>query len=103
MPMVIIGVLLLIAKLAEFGPFANWSWWIVAAPFAAAVAWWQFADSSGLTKKREIEKMEQRKVERREKAMEALGMNTRRVKQATRATQAKARQMEQSADPTQAN
>jgi small Trp-rich protein len=103
MPMVIIGVLLLIAKLAEFGPFANWSWWIVAAPFAAAVAWWQFADSSGLTKKREIDKMEQRKVDRREKAMEALGMNTRRVKQATRATQAKARQMEQSADPTQAN
>jgi small Trp-rich protein len=50
--MVIIGVLLLIAKLAEFGPFGNWSWWIVAAPFAAAVAWWQFADSSGLTKKR---------------------------------------------------
>jgi len=35
--------------------------------------------------------------------MEALGMNTRRAKQATRATQAKARQMEQSADPTQAN
>jgi small Trp-rich protein len=30
MPMVIIGVLLLIAKLAEFGPFGNWSWWIVA-------------------------------------------------------------------------
>ena len=34
--------------------------------------------------------MERRKVERREKAMEALGMDTRRVKQATRATQAKA-------------
>lgn len=103
MPMVIIGVLLLIAKLAEFGPFGHWSWWVVAAPFAMAVAWWQFADSSGLTKKREIEKMELRKLERREKAMEALGMNTHRVKQATRATKAKARHLEQSADPTQAN
>lgn len=101
MPMVIIGVLLLIAKLAEFGPFGNWSWWIVALPFVAAVAWWQFSDSSGLTKKREIEKMERRKVERREKAMEALGMDRRRAKQATQATQAKARQMAQSADPTQ--
>ncbi len=103
MPMVIIGVLLLIAKLAEFGPFGNWSWWIVALPFALAVGWWQFADSSGLTMKREIDKMERRKVERREKAMEALGMNTRRVKQATRATQAKARHLAESADPTQAN
>jgi hypothetical protein len=38
--------------------------------------WWQFSDSSGLTKKREIDKMERRKVDRREKAMEALGMNS---------------------------
>ena len=103
MPMVIIGVLLLVVKLAEFGPFANMSWWIVAAPFAAAVLWWNFADNSGLTKKREIDKMEQRKVDRRANAMEALGMSTRRVKQATRATQDKARRLAESADPTQAN
>jgi small Trp-rich protein len=98
MPMLIIGVLLLIARWAEFGPFATMSWWWVALPFAAAVLWWEFADSSGLTKRREIEKMEERKRERREKAMENLGMGKRRAKVITRAQKAKA--VVVSADPT---
>jgi small Trp-rich protein len=71
---VIVGVLLVAAKLAELGPFADWSWWIVLAPFALALAWWFYADSTGLTKKREIRRMEERKVERRRKAAEALGL-----------------------------
>jgi small Trp-rich protein len=71
---VIVGVLLVAAKLAEFGPFAGWSWWIVLAPFALALAWWFYADATGLTKKREIRRMEERKVERRRKAAEALGL-----------------------------
>jgi small Trp-rich protein len=102
MPLVIVGVLLLLAKLAEFGPTAHWSWWIVLAPFAAAAAWWQFADSSGLTMRREMDKMEKRKLDRRDKAMEALGMDTRRNKQVTRARQDSARALGESADPTQA-
>jgi small Trp-rich protein len=88
--MVIIGVLLLVAKMAEWGPIANWSWWIILAPFAAAVLWWHFADSSGLTKKREMNKMEQRKVDRREQQMEALGMGRRQAKLKTQAQKAKA-------------
>jgi small Trp-rich protein len=82
---VIVGVLLLVAKLAGFGPVADWSWWIVLAPFGVALAWWQFADSSGLTKRREIEKIEQRKQERREKAIAALGMDARRDRHARQA------------------
>lgn len=82
---VIVGVLLLVAKVAEFGPIADWSWWIVLAPFGAAVLWWQYADSSGLTKRREIEKIEQRKQERREKAMAALGIDARRDRHARKA------------------
>ena len=100
MPFVIIGVLLLIAKWAEFGPFATWSWWIILAPFGVAVLWWEFADSSGWTKKREMNKMEQRKVERREKAIEALGMGRRHAKMPTQAKKAKAVSI--SADPTHA-
>ena len=100
MPMVIIGVLLLAAKMAEWGPFATWSWWIVLAPFGLAVLWWNFADSSGWTKRREMNKMEQRKVDRREKAMAALGLGSRRDRIATDASAAKARQV--SADPTHA-
>ena len=52
MLMVIVGTLLLIAKIADFGPFGGWSWWVVLAPFAIAVVWWQFADGSGLTRRR---------------------------------------------------
>ncbi len=98
MPLVIVGTLLLLAKVFEFGPFANWSWWIVLAPFAMAVLWWQFADTTGWTQRRAMEKMEQRKVDRREKAMESLGLSRRRERQATKATQEKARNI--SADPT---
>ena len=102
MPLVIIGVLLLVARWAEFGPFATMSWWLVAAPFAGAVLWWNFADNSGLTKKREIIKMEKRKAERRDRAMEALGMNTRRNRQVTKAKQETVRRLGEIADPTQA-
>jgi len=102
MPLVIVGVLLLLAKLADFGPTSHWSWWIVLAPFFLAAAWWQFADSSGLTMKREMDKMDKRKAERRDKAMEALGLNTRRTKQVTRARKEADRALAESADPTQA-
>jgi small Trp-rich protein len=100
MPMVVIGVLLLLAKYFEFGPFATWSWWVILAPFGLAVLWWEFADSSGWTKKREMNKMEQRKLDRREKAMEALGMGRRHAKMATQTKKAKA--VSVSSDPTHA-
>jgi small Trp-rich protein len=72
---IVIGVLLIALKLGEIGPVAGWAWWIVLTPFACALAWWAFADSSGLTKKREMDKLEEKKVERRRKAMEALGID----------------------------
>jgi small Trp-rich protein len=72
---IVIGVLLIALKLSEIGPVAGWAWWIVLTPFACAFAWWAFADSSGLTKRREMDKLEGKKVERRRKAMEALGID----------------------------
>jgi len=80
MVMLVIGVLLLVAKLAEIGPTAHWSWWVVGAPFAAAVVWWQFADSTGLTKRRAMQKMDERKAQRRDRSLEALGLGTRNTK-----------------------
>lgn len=82
MAFVIVGVLLVLMKVGEFGPVAELSWWWVLSPFAGAVAWWAFADGTGLTKKREMDKMEQRKEERRRKALVNLGMDEhgRRVK-----------------------
>lgn len=90
----IVGVLLLVGKVAELGPLADLSWWIVLAPFAAAALWWQFADSSGLTKRREIDKLERRKVERREKAMAALGLDAHRDRHVRKAREAAERRNE---------
>lgn len=70
-----LGVLLVALKLAEFGAVAGWSWWVVLAPFGAAAAWWAYADSTGLTKKREMDKLQDKKVARKRKAMEALGID----------------------------
>jgi small Trp-rich protein len=75
---VVIGCVLLAMKLTEFGFAAEWSWLSILAPFGLAVLWWAFADGVGLTKQREMDKMEERKHERRRKHMEALGLNWRR-------------------------
>ncbi|MCI1193831.1 TIGR04438 family Trp-rich protein [Calidifontimicrobium sp. SYSU G02091] len=82
MAFVIVGVLFIVMKVAELGPVAGWSWWLVLSPFPLAALWWWYADTSGLTKKREIDKMEQRKAERRRKNIVNLGMeDTRRPRQ----------------------
>ena len=86
---IIVGVLLIVAKLADFGPVAAWSWWVVLAPFAAAALWWAFADSTGITKRREMDKLEEKKVERRRKAMEALGIDRGRQDRETAAIKAR--------------
>ena len=86
MAFLILGILLLVLKLAEFGPVAAWAWWMVLAPFALAAAWWAFADSIGLTQRRAMDKMEQTKAERRARNLEALGMGSRRDRKARRAS-----------------
>lgn len=77
MVFIVIGVLLIGLKVAEIGPVGVWSWWWVLSPFALAAVWWQFADATGLTKKREMDKMEERKAERRKKNFNNLGMDER--------------------------
>ena len=99
MPLVFAGVLLLVAWWADIGPFGKLPWWAVALPFFIAILWWHFADTSGWTQRRAMDKMERRKAERREKAMDALGLNHRRERQVTKAREVAARRS--SADPTQ--
>ena len=76
----IIGVLGLGLKYLEIEPVAGVSWWLVLTPFALAAAWWWFADASGYTKRKEIEKMDERKQKRLDKQQEALGMLSRKRK-----------------------
>lgn len=73
-----LGLVLLLLKYLEIGPVATWSWWVVLTPFGLAVAWWAWADWSGYTKKKAMEKMDRRKRERIDKSKAALGMAPRR-------------------------
>ncbi len=72
MPLVIVGVLLLLLKWADLGPFGGMSWGWVVAPFIGAVAWWAVADSMGLTQRRAMQRDERRKQQRRDRAIAAL-------------------------------
>ncbi len=79
---VAVGVLVILLNLFSIGPFADWTWnltgdlWKFALPFVFAIGWWAWSDSSGLTKRREMERMDRKKEERREKNVVALGLNT---------------------------
>ena len=73
-----LGILLLALKYLEFGPVAEWSWWIVLSPFAAAVAWWTWADWSGYTKRKAVERENARKQARIDKSREQLGLGTKK-------------------------
>ena len=75
MYLVVLGVLLLLMKIADVGPVGAWSWLAVLSPFAGAVIWWAFADASGWTKRREVDKMEEKKRQRRIDALDKLGMD----------------------------
>jgi small Trp-rich protein len=94
MPLALIGALLLVCKMAAWGPVADWSWWIVLAPFGLAAAWWQFSDATGLTRRKAMDKMEQRKADRRDRAMAALGLGQGRGRPAKPAREDAARAVE---------
>jgi small Trp-rich protein len=68
-----LGLVFLAMKYLEFGPVAAWSWLWVLSPFAMAVAWWAWADSTGYTKRKAMRRMEDRKQERIDRTKEAIG------------------------------
>ena len=69
-----VGILLLAMKYLELGPVAAWSWWVVLAPFGLAVAWWSWADWSGYTKKRSVDRENEKRQARVDKSREAMGL-----------------------------
>lgn len=74
---VVVGVLLVLMKWLEVGPVADWSWWVILVPFPLAVAWWAFVDASGISARREMDKVDQKRQDRRRKAFDALGISPR--------------------------
>jgi len=74
MVFIVLGVLLLVLKLAELNPVAEWSWLLVLSPFALAVAWWIWLDKSGRTSRAATLKDQARKDERRRNLAQGLGL-----------------------------
>ena len=74
----ILGVILLLLKYLEIGPVATWAWMVVLAPVGLAVAWWAWADGSGYTKRKAMEKEDAKKAARIARNKEAIGQGPRR-------------------------
>ena len=73
-----LGLILMALKYLQVDPVAGWEWWLVLSPFGLAVAWWWWADWSGYTKRKEMDKEDERKAARIAKAKEAMGQTVRR-------------------------
>lgn len=73
-----LGIVLLLLKYLEIGAVATWDWWWVLSPFGAAVAWWAWADWSGYTKRKAVERENARKKARIDKSREQLGLGPKR-------------------------
>jgi len=69
-----LGIVLLVLKYTEIAPVVAWSWWTVLAPFGLAMVWWAWADNSGYTKRKAMEREDARKKARIERQKEAMGM-----------------------------
>ena len=80
MGFLIIGVLLLALKLGGIGSFAELSWLWVLLPFGLATAWWSWSDDSGHTKRKEMDKLDDKRDKRRKEQIEALGLDPRKRK-----------------------
>lgn len=73
-----LGLLGVALKLLEVSFVVTMSWWIVLTPFALAVAWWAWADSSGYTKRKAVERENERRQDRIDRQRSNLGMLTSR-------------------------
>jgi len=74
MYLVVMGLILLLMKVLEYGPVASLSWgspWLWG-PFAGAVVWWMWADGSGYTKRKAVERenaIKQKRIDRNREAI----------------------------------
>lgn len=68
----VLGIVLAVLKYTEVSPVAALPWWGVLIPFALAVIWWKWADSSGYTKRKQMERENRKNQERLERRREAI-------------------------------
>ena len=76
--LVAIGVIMLVMQTMGWGPLAEWTWsthwWALLLPFGLAAAWWTWSDLSGRTQRQSMAKMDAKKADRRQKALDAMGL-----------------------------
>ncbi len=81
---VVIGVIMLVMNLAGFGPVGAWTWgddWgKLLLPFGLAIVWWLWADSTGWTQRKAMEKVDEKREARRQKHMTNLGLGEKNAK-----------------------
>ena len=70
----LLGIVGAALKYLEVGSVAALSWWIVLIPFALTLAWWAYADASGYTKRKIMEREDARKQARIDRQRSQLGM-----------------------------
>ncbi len=77
---VLVGIALIVCNFAGWGPMAHWTWdfggdlWKFSLPFILAAAWWAWADASGLSKRKAMIRDAERKQDRRDRNIEAMGL-----------------------------
>ena len=69
-----LGIILALLKYLQIGSVAAWPWWWILIPFVMTVLWWIWADASGYTKRRAMDRMDKRRQERLDKQKESLGL-----------------------------
>jgi small Trp-rich protein len=73
-----LGLLFLLLKTQGLTLVAEWPWWAVLAPFGLAAAWWSWADQTGYTKRKAVEKENRRVNARVERQRQAMGLPAKR-------------------------
>lgn len=76
---VVVGLIILVGHILGMGPMAQWNWeltgdlWKFAAPFILAGAWWSWCDMTGITKRRQMKRLQDQADAKKRKINEALG------------------------------
>lgn len=71
----LVAILLLALKLGAVGPFATVSWWWIGVPLGVVFLWWEIIDPMfGISQRRAMRKLGQRRTERATRARRNLGM-----------------------------
>ena len=77
---VVIGVLMIAGNLLGYGPTSAWNWemsgdlWKFAIPFILAAGWWAWSDASGLSKRRAMRRDAERRQDRLDRNIDAMGL-----------------------------